>query len=79
MVRKTKTGWVVEITSTRYGCLEQGGVCGREVLYKTETLNEHGINYDDDPDELDAGTSTKEWLLGNINPDKVLKAGHIIR
>ena len=78
--RKTKNGWIVETTNTVNGMLEQGGVCGREVLYKTETLERHGIAYDADPDDWDVcdSASNEEWLSHEVNPDRIIKAGNII-
>ncbi len=49
-VRKTKRGWVIEITNTVHGCLEQDGVCGRKLLITREGLAKCGIDYDADAD-----------------------------
>jgi len=68
-VRKTKSGWVVEITNRAHGMLEQGGIRDREVLYKRATLERCGIDYDSDPED------TINDLLNRIEPDRVLKAG----
>ena len=80
-VRKTKAGWVHEITNTVHGMLEQGGVSGREELYKRETLTKHGIDYDADPDGYDVceHVTNIEWLDHSVGCDRVLKAGHIIQ
>ena len=79
-VRKTNSGWVVEITNMVHDALEQGGVSGREVLYTRETLAREGIDYGWDPDgrDLCAGATTLEYLLEQVEPDRVLKAGHTI-
>lgn len=75
-VRKTKSGWVMEITNRIGDCLEQGGVCGREVLYSRETLAKCGIDYDADPDsEYIPGATCAEYLHRMVTPDRVLKAG----
>jgi hypothetical protein len=61
--------------------LEQGGVSGREELYLRETLAQHGIDYDADPDAYDVceNATNIEWLDHVAGCDKVLKAGHIIQ
>jgi len=76
-VRKTKSGWVVEITNRAHGMLEQGGIRDREVLYKRATLERCGIDYDSDPEDTinDHGTTQLQYLLNRIEPDRVLKAG----
>ena len=75
-VRKTAAGWVLEITNRRDDCLEQGGVCGREVLYSRKTLTRLGIDYDVDPDsDWGEGTTYAEYLHRMVEPDKVLKKG----
>ena len=75
-VRKTRSGWVMEITNRRGDCLEQGGVCGREVLYSRETLAKCGIDYDADPDDdWNEGATYAEYLHRMVQPDRVLKAG----
>jgi|AACY02.16.fsa_nt_gi hypothetical protein len=80
-VRKTKTGWVLEIANTVYGMLEQGGISGREELYKRETLAKYGIDYDTDPAGYDVceHVTNVDWLRRSVGCDKVLKAGHIIQ
>lgn len=80
-VKKTKSGWIVTTTSTRHGMLDQGGVSGRVVLYKRETLEQHGIGYDDDPhgDTASEHMDTIEWLTERVNPDRVLNKGHVIQ
>lgn len=85
-IRKTKSGWVIEITNTCYGMLEQGGICGKEVLVKTTQLSQMGYNYNDDP-QSDAGlvmpTTIEDYLYQAVitNPEgyKVLKKGRIIQ
>ena len=75
-IRKTKNGWVLEITNRVGDCLEQGGVCGREVLYSRDTLAKLGIDYDADPDnEFIPGATCAEYLHHQVLPDRVLKAG----
>jgi hypothetical protein len=83
---KTKKGWMVEITHTVYGMLEEGGVCGRKVLYLNETLERLDINPDWSPTghELcgtrsDPGVSNEEWLVHSVIPDKVLRVGTPIK
>lgn len=79
-VRKTKSGWVVEITNTVHGVLEQGGVAGKEVLYKTDTLESVGIDYNADPEgDYNGMVTNLDALVNNAIPDKILKAGHEIR
>jgi len=80
-VRKTKSGWVHEITTRKYGMLMQGGITGREELYKRETLAKHGIPFDADPDAFDICpvATTIEWLSETVGCDKVLKSGHRIQ
>ncbi len=79
-IRKTKSGWVFEITNRSYGMLEQGGICGREVLYKRETLEKLGIDYNDDPDgNWNEFVSNAEYLYHTTEPDKVIKKGHRIQ
>jgi len=80
-VRKTKTGWVHEITSRTHGMLQQGGVCGREELYKQATLKKHGLDFDSDPAAYDLcdHLTNIEWLSECVGCDKVLKAGTPIR
>ena len=81
-VRKTRRGWVVEITNTVHGCLEQGGVCGREELYTRETLAGLGIDYDADPAASvgfnDPGVSYLDYLVHSVRCDRVLRVGHVI-
>ena len=75
-VRKTRSGWVLEITNRIGDCLEQGGVCGREVLYSRETLAKLGIDYDADPESAwNEGATYAEYLRRMVTPDRVLKAG----
>lgn len=80
-VRKTKSGWVVAVTNTCYGMLEQGGIIGREDLYKTETLERLGLRYDSDPAARDLTpiATNLEMLLHHCSPNRVLKAGHKIQ
>jgi len=74
--RKTAKGWVIEITNTVNGCLEQGGVCGRRVLYTRETLAACGIDYDADPDARGVlGATPAEYLARQVEPDRVLRRG----
>ena len=53
--RKTTAGWVIETTNRVYGMLEQGGVCGREVLYTRDQIERAGFRYEDDPDGIADG------------------------
>ena len=86
-VRKTKSGWVLEITNTIHGCLEEGGISGREVLIKREGLEKLNISYDWDPnDKLDDTYQTPVWqYLREFYPTlhahdvKVLRVGHRIQ
>lgn len=74
--RKTKTGWIIETTNRINDCLEQGGRCGREVLYTRETLEKCGIPYDSDPeDEYNDCMTHEEYLAGAIEPDRVIRRG----
>ena len=78
-VRKTKSGRVIEVTNMLHGCLEQGGVSGREVLYSRAALATAGIDYDADPQgDHCEGISRESWLRNCCEPDRVLKAGHEI-
>ena len=74
---KTAKGWVIE----RHGMLEQGGVCGRRVLYTLATLDKHNIGHNDDPtaDFTGNGISTAAWLIHSVSPDRVLRKGHVIQ
>ena len=84
-VTKTNRGWVIDITNTAHGCLEQGGVSGRRVLYTRETLAECGINYDANPEDSagcnDPGVTNVEYLIYATGgtPDKVIRRGHEIQ
>jgi hypothetical protein len=81
-VRKTRAGWVVEITHERGGCLEQGGICGREELYTRETLQRLGIDYDADPHADAPGCSwatNLQYLRNAVECDHVLRRGEQIR
>jgi hypothetical protein len=62
-------------------CLEQGGVSGREELYKRETLERLGIGYGDDPSSAwnDQGTTVLDYLEHCAHCDQVLKTGHKIQ
>jgi hypothetical protein len=80
-VRKTRSGWVREITDTVYGSLKQGGICGREELYTRATLAARGVDYDADPDghNVCESVSDIDWLAHVAGCDQVLRQGHIIR
>lgn len=86
-VRKTAKGWVIEITNTVHGCLEQGGICGREVLVTRDGLAKVGINYDDDPNKQIGDYQTPLWAIAKefaaeqpgIQYARVLKRGHRIQ
>jgi hypothetical protein len=70
----------MEITDRHHGMLEQGGISGREVLYKTATLEELGISHNTDPCSMwNEHTTVENYLYHCVKPDKVLKAGHLIR
>ncbi|NCC85765.1 MAG: hypothetical protein EOM03_16835 [Clostridia bacterium] len=76
---KTERGWVIETTNELDGMLEQGGVCGRKVLYSMETLAKLGIDYNTDPDEdWNDFVTIEEYLVREVAPDKVLKKGTVI-
>jgi hypothetical protein len=78
-VKKTKSGWMVETTDTIYGMLEQGGVSGRRVLYKTATLETHGLhNASPTGYDLSDNVTNIVWLLHCVTPDKILARGHTI-
>lgn len=78
-VTKIYNGWVVEITNTVHGCLEVGGVCGREVLYGRRTLALMGIDFDADPHGPYTDHATNvEALIRRVKPDRVLKDGVVI-
>lgn len=82
IVRKTRNGWVVEITNSINDMLEQGGICGGEVLFYRRTLKALGIDYNADPEAcagcVDPSVTHLDYLLHCVDPDRVLKAGHII-
>jgi hypothetical protein len=63
VVRKTRAGWILEITNTIHGCLEQGGVLGREVLITREGLEKCNIDYGWDPDESVGDLQTPVWAI----------------
>ena len=75
--RKTTAGWVIETTNRVYGMLEQGGVCGREVLYTRDQIERAGFRYEDDPDGIADGEFSRraEMLEHNEQPAKVLRRG----
>jgi len=81
-VRKTRAGWIVETTHMHDGCLEQGGVCGREELYNRATLARLGIDYDVDPQEsvgcIDESITNEQYLEYAARPDKIIRTGAII-
>jgi hypothetical protein len=66
---KTEAGWTMDITHRRNGCLEQGGLCGRRVLYTRATLTRCGIDYDAEPNDH------ADYLYHHIDPDRVLRRG----
>jgi len=81
-VRKTKSGWVINTTNMVNGMLEQGGVSGREVLYKHATLCLMGIKFAESPFapySLDGVITNANALIEGIRPDKVLKNGEVIQ
>ena len=79
-VRKTNSGWVVEVTNRACGMLYQGGVVGRVELYKRKTLPAIGIDYNADPEaNYNAFASNIEVLVERARPDRVLKAGRTIQ
>lgn len=76
---KTERGWVVEITNEVDGMLEQGGVCGKKVMYSIETLAKLGIDCNADPeDDWNDFLTIEEYLVREVEPDKVLKKGTVI-
>ena len=76
---KTERGWVIEITNEVDGMLEQGGVCGKRVLYSIETLAKLGIDSNADPeDDWNDFVTIEEYLVREVAPDKVLKKGTAI-
>ena len=79
--RQTAAGWVIDTTNTVHGMLEQGGICGREVLYSRAQLAEAGIAYDSDPDAdyTGNGVSAAEWLIHCVSPARVLRRGQRIQ
>ena len=79
--RKTRAGWVIETTSTAYGMLRSGGVAGREELYRWATLAGVGLGRDADPDAYDlcADAPNVDWVAHHVQPDMLLRAGHVIR
>ena len=78
-VRKTKSGWVVEIHSAAYGMAEIDGVTGREELYKRATLASVGIGYDDDPAGMyNEFVTNLEALRYWAAPDRLLKRGWMV-
>lgn len=78
---KKEKGWIVEITSTVNDCLEQGGICGRKELYKNETLKKAGIDpvMDDPEDYWNDFIQIEDYLVEQIECDKVLRRGTIIQ
>jgi len=76
---KAKRGWVIEITNEVDGMLEQGGACGKKVMYSIETLAKLGIDYNADPeDDWNDFVTIEEYLVREVAPDKVLKKGTAI-
>lgn len=80
---KTKSGWVIEITGSAYGCLEQGGVIARKVLYKKETIAKAGIDHNANPDDPagcnDPSITNIDYLLHHAQCDKVIRKGKRIQ
>ena len=77
--KRTRTGWIVDITNRRGDCLEAGGVCGRRVLYRDATIRRCGINPDADPSALyNDCVSNLDKLLHAATADKVIRRGHTI-
>lgn len=78
----SKTGYVVNVTHTIHGMLEQGGFCGRKVLVRFSSM-------DFKPEDLDAkrndyGTTNREYLIHYVREtgwtgDRMLRKGEIVR
>jgi hypothetical protein len=85
---RTRKGWAIDITHTVHGMLEQGGLSGRRVLVRDETLKLYGID-PDNPESADMpvnehGTTAGELLMDFLRRsdwrgDQVLRRGHVIQ
>lgn len=76
-IKKTKKGWIYEVTSEIADCLEQGGVYGRVVFWSNDTLKRLGIDpvkQQDDDDWNDIMT-IGAFLFRCVEPDRILKKG----
>lgn len=76
--RKTKKGYVIDITNDVDGCLIQGGVCGRRLFVSFKTAGTHA---DPDDEINDQHTMVEEMLMYYIEqgcPCRVLRTGHVI-
>ena len=81
-VRKTQSGWVIESTGydPHYNALIQGALRDHEVLYKKETLENHGINYNDDPAAAwNEHINNTQYLTESVQPDRILKTGQRVQ
>ena len=92
IVKITQTGVTFEITNRIHGMLEQGGVRGRQVLIKWETLKRDGIRETSDIDKLEAqlneeindyGTTRMQSITRDVcefgSYDKLVAKGEVIR
>lgn len=72
---KTRDGWILEITHTRHGCLEQGGRVGRRELYSRRDIEALGIDFDADPEAFFAPGVTNWQALRYRATPTVLDEG----
>lgn len=87
----TTKGIIIEITNTIHGCLEQGGISGRQILLNWARLQTFGIKPGMSVEQIEAvlseevndyGTDGWDCLDLEISGggyDKVIRKGHVIR
>jgi len=77
---KTDKGWLIEITNMVNDISEQGGVCGRKVLYYKSTLAQLDIDYESDPAApWNDGCTVAQYLQQRIEPDRIIRRGTLIQ
>ena len=74
---------MIETTNRVYGCLEKGGTIGRKVLYTFDTLKRLGIVGADlinmsPGDPWNADCTVEQYLDRMVEPDKIIRKGHVI-
>jgi hypothetical protein len=88
----TTKGWLIDITNTVHGMLEQGGVSGRRELWTWDALIDIGCTVKNPTDIINLKDGTKytgsqylvlqrrDYLGSGARPNvKVVRKGHIIQ